>query len=208
MLACQGTAFDPLFQWQDGICWPVLVFSRHGWNIDEGWGSFSTVVKLVTSHFTLSPSLDTACPILGHSLATVSERQWEKRHFPSAVKLEQLIMAECSTCVCVRDMYPTFHCVRRWQREGRFPQVHTCFVFLFVFSRWINDQWVGSAHSVTQTALRWIVKTPLGGADDSVQRFLNKPWLQKLINNAESYCNAYSQVVQQMDLTFIKFSQT
>lgn len=62
------------------------------------------MVKLVTSHFTLSPSLDTACPILGHSLATVSEREREKRHFPSAVKLEQLIMAECSKCVCTRDV--------------------------------------------------------------------------------------------------------
>ncbi len=59
------------------------------------------MVKLVTSHFTLSPSLDTACPILGHSLATVNEREREKRHFPSAVKLEQLIIAECSMSVCV-----------------------------------------------------------------------------------------------------------
>lgn len=59
------------------------------------------MVKLVTSHFTLSPSLDTACPILGHSLATVNEREQEKRHFPSAVKLEQLIIAECSMSVCV-----------------------------------------------------------------------------------------------------------
>lgn len=206
MLVCQGTAFDPLFQWQDGICWPVLVFSRHGWNIDEGWGSFSTVVKLVTSHFTLSPSLDTACPILGHSLATASEREWEKRHFPSAVKLEQLIMAECSTCVCTGDV--SYISLRvKMTKRGTFPSSPHLFFFCF-FSRWINDQWVGSAHSVTQTALRWIAKTPLSGADDSVQRFLNKPWLQKRINNAESYCNEYSQVVQQLDLMFIKFSQT
>lgn len=122
MLACQGTAFDPLFQWQDGICWPVLVFSRHGWNIDEGWGSFSTVVKLVTSHFTLSPSLDTACPILGHSLATVSEREREKRHFPSAVKLEQLIMAECSKCVCVCTRDVSYISLReKVTKTGTFP---------------------------------------------------------------------------------------
>lgn len=62
------------------------------------------MVKLVTSHFTLSPSLDMACPILGHSLATVNEREREKRHFPSAVKLEQLIIAECSVYVCVSNI--------------------------------------------------------------------------------------------------------
>lgn len=28
MLACQATASDPLFQWHDGICWPVLAFTR------------------------------------------------------------------------------------------------------------------------------------------------------------------------------------
>lgn len=138
MLACQGAAFDPLFQWQDGICRPVLVFSWHSWNIDEGWGSFSTVVKLVTSHFTLSPSLDTACPILGHSLATINEREREKRHFPSAVKLEQLIIAECSMSVCV---YPTLHCVRRWQWEGRLPQVHTWFL-VFALDQW-SMAWIG-----------------------------------------------------------------
>lgn len=135
MLACQGTAFDPLFQWQDGICWPVLVFSRHGWNIDEGWGSFSTVVKLVTSHFTFSPSLDTACPILGHSLATVSEREWEKRHFPSAMKLEQLIMAECSTCVCVygRCILHFIACEGDKERDVSLKSTPVFFVSLFFF---------------------------------------------------------------------------
>ena len=28
MLACQAKASDPLFQWHDGICWPVLAFTR------------------------------------------------------------------------------------------------------------------------------------------------------------------------------------
>ncbi len=187
MLACQGAAFDPLFQWQDGICRPVLVFSRHGWNIDEGWGSFSTVVKLVTSHFTLSPLLDTDCPILGHSLATVNEREREKRHFPSAVKLEQIIIAECFECGCV-----WFQHFIAWEGDkGRDVSLKSTPGFWC--SRWINDQWLGSAFVVTQTALRGIAKTHLSGADDSMQHFLNKPWLQTRINNAESYCNAYSR---------------
>lgn len=63
MLACQAKASDPLFQWHDGICRPVLAFTRSGCNIDEvGDAVFSTASD---------PSIPSPCwliPITGYHI--------------------------------------------------------------------------------------------------------------------------------------------